>query len=50
MAAAVRVVSESTTGQMQFDRAGDSVEDYQLAKADTVEDAERLLEKRRERG
>jgi hypothetical protein len=46
MAAAVRVVSESTTGQMQFDRAGDEVEEYALAKAESVEQAEELLDKR----
>jgi hypothetical protein len=46
MAAAVRIVSESTTGQMQFDRAGEDVESYAVAKAETVEDAEKLLEKR----
>lgn len=46
MAAAVRVVAESTTGQMQFDRAGEGAEEYAVAKADSVEEAERLLEQR----
>jgi len=47
-AAAVRVVSDSTTGQMQFDRAGEGVEEYALEKAETVDEAERLLDERRE--
>jgi hypothetical protein len=47
-AAAVRVVSESTTGQMQFDRAGEGVEEYALAKAESVAEAEKLLDKRRQ--
>jgi hypothetical protein len=47
MAAAVRVVSESTTGQMRFDRAGEGEEDYAVAKADSVEQAEKLLDQRR---
>jgi hypothetical protein len=47
MGAAVRVVSESTTGQMQFDRAGSDEESYALAKAESVEGAEKLLDKRR---
>jgi hypothetical protein len=47
-AAAVRVVSESTTGQMQFDRVGDGAESYQVAKAESMEDAETLLDKRRQ--
>ncbi|MFB6179385.1 MAG: hypothetical protein ABEI77_06645 [Halorientalis sp.] len=46
MGAAVRVVSESTTGQMQFDRAGEGVETYSLAKAESIEQAEKLLDKR----
>ncbi|MFB6164088.1 MAG: hypothetical protein ABEJ31_02920 [Haloarculaceae archaeon] len=46
MAAAVRVVSESATGQMQFDRAGDDVESYELAKAESIEQAEKLLDSR----
>ncbi|WP_136718069.1 hypothetical protein [Halorientalis salina] len=46
MEAAVRVVSESTTGQMQFDRAGEGVENYQLAKANSIDEAEKLLDSR----
>ncbi|WP_136718070.1 hypothetical protein [Halorientalis salina] len=48
VAAVCRVVSESTTGQMQFDRAGEGEEDYQLAKTDSIEKAEKLLDARRE--
>lgn len=46
-AAAVRIASESTstTGQMQFERAGD--EPYAVAMADSVEKAEKLLDQRR---
>lgn len=46
VAAVVRVMSESTTGQMQFDRAGEDKESYQLAMADSQEKAEKLLDKR----
>jgi hypothetical protein len=46
--AVVRVVAESTTGQMQFDRAGEDKETYELAMADSVETAERLLDERRQ--
>jgi hypothetical protein len=45
--ATVRVVAESTTGQMQFDRAGEENEEYAVAKAESVEQAEKLLDKRR---
>ena len=48
VAAVVRVTSESTTGQMQFDRAGEDEESYQLAMADSQSNAEKLLDKRRE--
>ena len=48
MAAAVRVTSESATGQMQWDRAGEDAEGYQVAKAGSIEDAEKLLDKRRQ--
>ena len=48
IAATCRVVSESTTGQMQFDRAGEDEEEYAVAKADSVDQAETLLDKRRE--
>ena len=47
--AVCRVVAESTTGQMQFDRAGEGAEEYAVAKAETVDEAEALLDKRRER-
>jgi hypothetical protein len=47
VAATCRVVSESTTGQMQFDRAGEDQEEYALAKAESYEEAEKLLDKRR---
>jgi len=43
--AAVRIQPESTTGQMQFERAGD--EPYAVAMADSVENAEELLDQRR---
>ncbi|WP_246984326.1 hypothetical protein [Halorientalis marina] len=43
--AAVRITPESTTGQMQFERAGD--EPYAVAMADSVEKAEKLLDQRR---
>jgi len=46
--AVCRVVAESTTGQMQFDRAGEGAEEYALAKAESVEEAERLLDQRRQ--
>ncbi|WP_436901925.1 hypothetical protein [Halovenus halobia] len=48
IAATCRVVSESTTGQMQFDRAGEDEEEYAVAKAESFEQAEKLLDKRRE--
>jgi hypothetical protein len=48
VSAVVRVMAESTTGQMQFDRAGEDEESYQLAMADSREKAEKLLDKRRE--
>ena len=48
MAAAVRVTSESTTGQMRFDRAGEGAEAYAVAKAESVEQAEKLLDERRQ--
>jgi hypothetical protein len=47
-AAIVRIVSESPTGQMQFDRAGEDAESYAVAKAETVAEAEKLLDSRRE--
>ena len=48
IAATCRVVSDSTTGQMEFDRAGEDEEEYAVAKTDSVEQAEKLLDKRRE--
>jgi hypothetical protein len=48
MSASVRVTPESTTGQMQFERAGEGAEDYAVAMADSVAKAEKLLDKRRE--
>lgn len=48
ISATCRVASESTTGQMQFDRAGESEEEYAVAKAESVEKAEKLLDRRRE--
>lgn len=45
--AAVRVMGEgSTTGQMHFERVGEDEEEYAVAMADTVEQAEKLLDKR----
>ncbi|WP_424017589.1 hypothetical protein ACOZ4N_17210 [Halorientalis pallida] len=45
--AAVRVMGEgSTTGQMHFERVGEDEEEYAVAMADTVEEAEKLLDKR----
>jgi hypothetical protein len=41
--AAVRVTGESVVGSMQFERVGGDTS-YQVAKAETVEDAEDLLE------
>lgn len=49
-AAAVRVVpdSASATGQMHFERVGEDEEGYAVAMAESVEQAEKLLDKRRE--
>jgi hypothetical protein len=45
--AAVRVMGEgSTTGQMHFERLGEDQEEYAVAMADTIEQAEKLLDKR----
>lgn len=41
-------MAESTTGQMQFDRAGEDEESYRLAMADSVQKAEKHLVKRRQ--
>lgn len=47
-AAAVRVEPDSAIAEMQFDRAGGEAEGYPVAKAESVEMAEELLEKRTE--
>ena len=47
VAATVRVV-DSTITKMQFERAGDSDEEYHVATAETVEQAEALVERFRE--
>ncbi|MFB6083705.1 MAG: hypothetical protein ABEJ94_05620 [Halorientalis sp.] len=45
--AAVRVVGEgSATGQMRFERVGEDEEEHAVAVADTVEQAEKSLDKR----
>jgi hypothetical protein len=44
--AAVRISPDSATGQMQFERAGD--EPYAVAMAESREQAEELLDQRRE--
>jgi hypothetical protein len=46
VSAVVRVTPESTTGEMQWDRAGGGEESYQVAKADSQERAEKLLDAR----
>lgn len=46
-AAAVRVMPESATASMHFERVGEAEEAYPVAEAETVEQAEELLEKRR---
>jgi hypothetical protein len=46
LAASVRVTPESTTGKLQFERAGKEAESYQVAEAETVDQAERLLDQR----
>jgi predicted xylose isomerase-like sugar epimerase len=46
-AAVVRIEPESPTGKMQFERA--EGENYEVAVAETVEKAEKLLDKRREK-
>ncbi|MFB6164087.1 MAG: hypothetical protein ABEJ31_02915 [Haloarculaceae archaeon] len=46
-AAAVRVTGNaSATGQMHFENVGDDHEDYPVAMAETVEEAEKLLDSR----
>ena len=46
--AAVRVEPDSTTAQMQFERVGEDKEGYAVAQADSLETAEKLLDKRRD--
>jgi hypothetical protein len=45
--AAVRVMPESTTASMHFERVGDEEEAYPVAEAGSVEEAEQLLDERR---
>lgn len=44
--AAVRVMPESATASMHFERVGEDEESYPVAEADSVEQAEELLDKR----
>lgn len=46
--AAVRVMPDSVTAQMHFERVGQDEEGYPVAVANSVDQAEQLLEKRRE--
>lgn len=50
VSAVVRVTGESVVGKMQFERVGDGVEGYHVATAETVADAEELLDRFREEG
>ncbi len=45
--AAVRVMPESTTASMHFERVGEDEEAYPVAEAESVDAAERLLDERR---
>ncbi len=45
--AAVRVMPDSTTASMHFERVGEDEEAYPVAHAESVEEAERLLDERR---
>ncbi|MFB6164086.1 MAG: hypothetical protein ABEJ31_02910 [Haloarculaceae archaeon] len=47
-AAAVRVLPESATSQVQFENTGEGEEEYAVAHAESVEQAEALLDKRRQ--
>lgn len=47
-AAAVRVMPDSATAQMHFERIGEDKEAYPVAVAESVEQAEQLLDKRRQ--
>lgn len=46
--AAVRVMPDSATAQMHFERVGEDEEGYPVAVANSVEQAEKLLDQRRE--
>lgn len=48
ISAVVRVTGESIVGKMQFERVGSGEEGYHVATAETVEDAETLLDSFRE--
>lgn len=50
VSAVVRVTGESVVGKMQFERVGDDDEGYHVATAETVEEAEELLDGFREQG
>lgn len=45
--AAVRVMPESATASMHFERVGEDEEAYPVAEAETVDQAEKLLDERR---
>jgi hypothetical protein len=45
--AAVRVMPESATASMHFERVGEDAESYPVAEAESVEQAEELLDQRR---
>lgn len=48
VSAVVRVTGESVVGKMQFDRVASGTEGYHVATAETVEEAEALLDEFRE--
>jgi hypothetical protein len=50
VSAVVRVTGESVVGKLQFDRVADGEEEYHVATAETVEEAEELLDRFREEG
>jgi len=50
VSAVVRVTGESVVGKMQFDRVGDGEEGYHVAMAETVDEAEDLLDQFRADG
>lgn len=45
--AAVRVMPESATASMHFERVGEDEENYPVAEAESIEAAEKLLDERR---